>query len=240
MGLASCAAQVLALRLPLPGPWPDDPPAPGNATIGATYSSAPVLHRSRAPAVGSRSELLDPLLRWLCGISFRVKPQPEGVWHAAFARNAYSIGRGEGYRHQTSATPPQPNSANDRPAPFAPFACGNGRSFSYVDTSNGRREYESVSHTQTQSAAENSHRLDSSAQVQSPAQVFRADSPDHPDQPAFEMFHRATQADGRWSQTEARNLAAAGLAAVKADPAVGQNLSGVVIGKGADGTTGRK
>ncbi|MBN7136003.1 hypothetical protein A7A76_14890 [Lysobacter enzymogenes] len=113
---------------------------------------------------------------------------------------------------------------------------GNGRSFSYVDTSNGRREYESVSHTQIQSAAENSHRLDSSPQVQSPAQVFRADSPGHPDQPAFEMFHRAAQAEGRWSQTEARNLAAAGLAAVKADPAVGQNLSGAVIGKGADGT----
>lgn len=113
---------------------------------------------------------------------------------------------------------------------------GNGRSFSYVDTSNGRREYESVSHTQAQSAAENSHRLDSSAQVRSPAQVFRADSPGHPDQPAFEMFHRAAQADGRWSQTEVRNLAATGLAAVKADPAVGQNLSGVVIGRGADGT----
>jgi len=114
---------------------------------------------------------------------------------------------------------------------------GVGRSFSYVDTSNGRREYESVSHTQTQSAAETSHRLDSSAHAQSPsAPQFRADSAGHPDHTAFEMFHRAAQADGRWSQAEARNLAAAGLAAVKADPAVGQNLSGAVIGKGADGS----
>lgn len=113
---------------------------------------------------------------------------------------------------------------------------GAGRSLSYVDTSNGRREYESVSHTQTQAVDANSHRQGSAVSSQSPsAPVVRADSPGHPDYPAFEMFHRAAQADGRWSQAEARNLAAAGLAAVKADPAVGQNLSGVVIGQGADG-----
>ncbi|QWP75909.1 hypothetical protein J5226_20230 [Lysobacter sp. K5869] len=111
---------------------------------------------------------------------------------------------------------------------------GAGRSFSYVDTSNGRREYESVSHTL--SAAETVHRLGGQALAQSPsAPALRADAPGHPDYQAFEMFHRAAQADGRWSQAEARNLAAAGLAAVKADPVVGQNLSGVVIGRSADG-----
>lgn len=113
---------------------------------------------------------------------------------------------------------------------------GAGRSFSYVDTSNGRHEYESVSHTKAQAAAATAHRLESAVSSQSPsAPVVRADTPGHPDYQAFEMFHRAAQADGRWSQAEARNLAAAGLAAVKADPVVGQNLFGVVIGRGADG-----
>ena len=69
-----------------------------------------------------------------------------------------------------------------------------------------------------------------------PAPV-RADSPGHPDHPVFVMFHRAVTADGRWSEGEARNLAAAGLAAVKADPTVGANLTGVVIGRAADGST---
>jgi len=112
---------------------------------------------------------------------------------------------------------------------------GPGHAFDYVDISAGKREHETVSHTHSRNGM-GAHRETLAPAALTPV-ALRADSPSHPDHPAFEMFHRAAQADGRWSQAEARNLAAAGLAAVKADPTVGANLTGVVIGKAADGGT---
>ncbi|SDX24806.1 hypothetical protein [Lysobacter enzymogenes] len=112
---------------------------------------------------------------------------------------------------------------------------GPGRQLHYVDTSDGRHAQESISHTRSISGHV-SHRQDAPV-VEATTSALRADQPEHPDHPAFEMFHRAALADGRWSQAEARNLASAGLAAVKADPTVGANLTGVVIGQAADGGT---
>lgn len=63
-----------------------------------------------------------------------------------------------------------------------------------------------------------------------PAAAFRADNPAHPDHRGFDMFHGAIKVDGRWSEVESRNIAAVGLAAVKADPIVGNQLAGVVVG----------
>ncbi|MET4730417.1 hypothetical protein ABIE09_004236 [Lysobacter enzymogenes] len=113
---------------------------------------------------------------------------------------------------------------------------GPGRQLHYVDTSGGRHAQESISHTRSVSGHV-SHRQDALAVETTTTPTLRADRPGHPDHPAFEMFRRAALADGRWSQAEAHNLAAAGLATVKADPTVGANLTGVVIGKAADGGT---
>lgn len=110
---------------------------------------------------------------------------------------------------------------------------GTSKSFSFTDISDGKLAWKTVNDTSTGAPKPAPKDVDIEAPAARP--TFRADSAGHPDHTAFEMFHRAAQADGRWAQTEARNLAAAGLAAVKADPTVGQNLSGVVIGKGADG-----
>ncbi|WP_206411407.1 hypothetical protein [Lysobacter enzymogenes] len=106
-----------------------------------------------------------------------------------------------------------------------------GNRFGFTDTSHGKLELKTVRDT---SSERGKAPQDTVAERAAP---MRADNPAHPDYAAFEMFQRAAQADGRWSQIEARNLAAAGLAAVKADPTVGANLSGVVIGLGADGRT---
>lgn len=113
---------------------------------------------------------------------------------------------------------------------------GPGRQLHYVDTSAGKHAQESISHTRSISGHV-SHRQDVPAIEATKTSVLQADRPGHPDHPAFERFHRAALADGRWSHAEARNLAAAGLAAVKADPTVGANLTGVVIGQAADGGT---
>lgn len=113
---------------------------------------------------------------------------------------------------------------------------GPGRTLHYVDTSGGKHEQESISHTRSISGHV-SHRQDAPVVEVTTTPALRADRPEHPDYPAFEMFHRVALADGRWSQAEARNLAAAGLAAAKADPTVGANLAGVVIGRAADGGT---
>jgi|GEM_PF-1142331 len=108
----------------------------------------------------------------------------------------------------------------------------NAKRFGFTDTSDGKLAWKTVNDTRT-GPPEPAPKDAALAALP----TFRADSPGHPDYPTYEMFHRAAQADGRWSQAEARNLAAAGLAAVKADPVVGQSLSGVVVGKGADGAT---
>ncbi|ALN56021.1 hypothetical protein GLE_0663 [Lysobacter enzymogenes] len=103
--------------------------------------------------------------------------------------------------------------------------------FGFTDTSHGKLELKMVRDT---SSGMDKAPKDTAAERAAP---MRADHPGHPDHAAFEMFHRAAQADGRWSQAEARNLAAAGLAAVKADPIVGISLAAVVIGRAADGST---
>jgi len=107
---------------------------------------------------------------------------------------------------------------------------GPGKVFSFIDTSKGAMDWTTLHDTKTEPST-------AAPDVEPEPRALRADSPGHPDHAAFEMFHRAAQADGRWSQVEARNLAAAGLAAVKADPTVAANLTGVVIGKAADGGT---
>lgn len=112
---------------------------------------------------------------------------------------------------------------------------GAAKSFGFTDTSDGRLAWKTVN--DTSAGMPKPAPKDAGVENTAAHRAFRADSPGHPDYPTFEMFHRAAQADGRWSQAEARNLAAAGLAAVKADPTVGPNLSGVVIGQGADGAT---
>jgi len=105
---------------------------------------------------------------------------------------------------------------------------GAGKVFSFIDTSKGGMDWKTLHNTKTDPS-------NVTPDIAHEPRALRADSPGHPDHAAFEMFHRAAQADGRWSQAEARNLAAAGLAAVKADPTVAANLTGVVIGKAADG-----
>lgn len=110
---------------------------------------------------------------------------------------------------------------------------GPGKSFGFTDTSHGKLELKTVRDT---GSATDKASKDIAAEPPAPAPM-RADRPGHPDHAAFEMFHRAARADGRWSEAETRNLAAAGLAAVKADPTVGANLAGVVIGRAADGGT---
>lgn len=109
---------------------------------------------------------------------------------------------------------------------------GPGHSFDYVDISAGKHEHETVSHTHSRNGTE-AYR-EALADPLPPATLtpnaLRADSPGHPDHRGFELFHGAVKADGRWSEAEARNIAAAGLAAVKADPIVGNQLTGVVVG----------
>lgn len=107
---------------------------------------------------------------------------------------------------------------------------GAGQSFSYVDTSRGQHERETVSHTKAHEVPGAAHRPEALASAPPAAAPLRADNPAHPDHRGFEMFHGAVKADGRWSQAEARNIAAAGLAAAKGDPVVGNQLTGVVIG----------
>ena len=100
---------------------------------------------------------------------------------------------------------------------------GPGKVFSFIDTSKGGMEWKTLHNTKTESSP-------LTPDVAPEPRALRADSPGHPDHTTFEMFHRAVQADGRWSQAEARNLAAAGLAAAKADPVVGNRLTGAVVG----------
>ncbi|WP_394540630.1 hypothetical protein PRJ39_08780 [Lysobacter enzymogenes] len=107
---------------------------------------------------------------------------------------------------------------------------GPGKSLGFTDTSHGKLELRTARDT---SSGVDKMPKDTVAEK---AEV-RADGPGHPDHRAFQMFHAAITADGRWSEAQARNLAAAGVAAVKADPTVGTNLAGVVIGTGADGAT---
>ncbi|WP_123649772.1 hypothetical protein [Lysobacter enzymogenes] len=102
--------------------------------------------------------------------------------------------------------------------------------FGFTDTSHGKLELKTVRDTSSEMGKAPK---DTAAERAAPMQ---ADNPGHPDHAVFEMFQRAAMADGRWSQAQARNLAAAGLAAAKADPTVGADLSGVVIGMGADGS----
>lgn len=109
---------------------------------------------------------------------------------------------------------------------------GNTKRFGFTDTSDGKLAWKTVNDTRTGPPEPTPK---DAAIAARPA--FRADSPGHPDYPTFAMLHRAAQADGRWSEAEARNLAAAGLAAVKADPTVGRHLAGVVVGKGTDGAS---
>lgn len=112
---------------------------------------------------------------------------------------------------------------------------GAANSFGFTDTSDGKLAWKTVNDTSAGLPKATPKNVGTEATEAQPAP--RADSSGHPDHAAFEMFQRAAQADGRWSQAETRNLAAAGLAAVKADPTVGANLTGVVIGKTADGGT---
>jgi hypothetical protein len=107
---------------------------------------------------------------------------------------------------------------------------GVGKSFGFTDTSHGKLELRTARDT---SSGVNEASPDLAAEKA----AVRADSPNHPDHRAFEMFQRVAQSDGRWSQTEVRNLAAAGVAAMKANPILGATLTGVVIGKAADGGT---
>lgn len=111
---------------------------------------------------------------------------------------------------------------------------GSAKSFSFTDTSDGKLAWRTVNDTRSDTPKPTPK--DVGIEETTVRHALRADSPDHPDHPAFEMFHRAALADGRWSQAEARNLAAASLAAIKADPVMDRNLSGVLIGKGTDGT----
>ncbi len=100
---------------------------------------------------------------------------------------------------------------------------GPGKIFSFIDTSKGGMEWKTLHNTKTESSP-------LTPDVAPEPRALRADCPGHPDHATFEMFHRAVQADGRWSQAEARNLAAAGLAAAKADPILGNQLTGAVVG----------
>jgi hypothetical protein len=109
---------------------------------------------------------------------------------------------------------------------------GPGHAFDYVDISGGKREHETVSHTDSRNGigAQRDTQADPQASAPVTSTTLRADSPGHPDHRGFEMFQDAAKADGRWSEAESRNIAAAGLAAVKADPVVGNQLVGVVMG----------
>ncbi|MBN7134904.1 hypothetical protein A7A76_09050 [Lysobacter enzymogenes] len=100
---------------------------------------------------------------------------------------------------------------------------GPGKIFSFIDTSKGGMEWKTLHNTKTESSP-------LTPDVAPEPRALRADCPGHPDHATFEMFHRAVQAEGRWSQAETRNLAAAGLAAAKADPILGNQLTGAVVG----------
>lgn len=107
-----------------------------------------------------------------------------------------------------------------------------GKHFSFTDTSDGHHAWRTVRDTSAGQPTPTPKDVDIEAGPM--RAVFRADSPGHPDHRSFELFHSAVKADGRWSEVEARNIAAAGLAAVKADPVVSNDLTGVVIGKPND------
>jgi hypothetical protein len=107
-----------------------------------------------------------------------------------------------------------------------------GKNFSFTDTSDGHLAWKTV--RDTSAGPSNPTPKDVSVEAIPVRAAFRADSPGHPDHQAFELLHSTVNADGRWSEVEARNIAAAGLAAVKADPLVGNSLTGVVVGKSND------
>lgn len=107
-----------------------------------------------------------------------------------------------------------------------------GKGFSFTDTSDGHHAWKTV--RDTSAGPRNPMPKDVDIEASPMSAAFRADSPGHPDHRSFQLFHSAIKADGRWSETEARNIAAAGLAAVKADSVVGSTLTGVVVGKPND------
>ncbi|MEI2455985.1 MULTISPECIES: XVIPCD domain-containing protein [Lysobacter] len=107
---------------------------------------------------------------------------------------------------------------------------GRGNSFDFVDTSAGRREYESVSHTHSGRSTQSTNPREPVARNETPdAPTFRADHPDHPDHPAFDSIRATVRADGRWDDAQSSNIAAALLREHKADP-LSHRLDRVVIG----------
>jgi hypothetical protein len=108
---------------------------------------------------------------------------------------------------------------------------GNGHSFSYVDTSNGKRDFETVSHTYSRSVAPGSRKAIADEELDATAQRSqRADRPSHPDHKAFDAIRQTVRGAGRWNEEEVDNISAALLREHKADP-LSKRLDGVVIGR---------
>lgn len=103
---------------------------------------------------------------------------------------------------------------------------GKGRSFDYVDISNGQRRHDSISHTRD---APNAPTPRTEMAATSQASSVLASHPSHPDYKAFETIHSAVAADGRWNVEQSANIAAALLREHKADP-LSHRLDRVVIG----------
>lgn len=96
---------------------------------------------------------------------------------------------------------------------------GGNKSFGFLDASHGAMKWTMLHHTKAAPS-------NTTPEVVPP----RADQPGHADYPAFERIRSAVQADGRWGDAQCHNLAAAVLAAQKADP-VCRQVDGVAIGR---------
>lgn len=108
---------------------------------------------------------------------------------------------------------------------------GQGKSFSYVDISAGKREFETVSHTYSRSAAPGTRKVSEEADQDAPAQrPMRADPPSHPDHMAFDAIRQTVRGAGRWNDDEVDNISAALLREHAADP-LSKRLDNVVMGK---------
>lgn len=103
---------------------------------------------------------------------------------------------------------------------------GKGRSFDYVDISDGKRRHDSISHTRD---APNTPTPRAEMATTSQASPVLASHPSHPDYKAFETIHSTVAADGRWNAEQSINIAAALLREHKADP-LSRRLDRVVIG----------
>lgn len=106
---------------------------------------------------------------------------------------------------------------------------GEGQSFAYVDISHGQRNYEAISHTHSRVAPGSRKDVAEVAQPAVPSQP-RADHPSHPDFAAYNLIRQAVRSDGRWSEQQSDNIAAALLREHKADP-LSKRLDEVVVGR---------